>query len=301
MNKKRKFELFLLLLFVVVIGVVWYWTKNIYTKQTAKGMVITETLGKTEDGRQILRITTYTMDTISIDTLKKRELSTLERDIQTPSKPADSLQILDNQALFDKVYSAVGKDGVELWITIYCTDWEVSDTDMELFRKTDKIIQDNYKSLDHKKAYDLSWDFHNWVAQKYGKYDKDNTWEFIKNGNNPQTIQMQYTAPKIKDFSQTAYSDEFVNKYKIEQSNIKNQQDTYFDSVWNNVLRQIANYLQQYCGDYDYGNTLSVVKLMWGDAQDLTQFLSYDCRKDYENKLKNMQYKMNDVLKTKKL
>jgi len=207
-------------------------------------------------------------------------------------------RILTNPELLQQLTDVVGKDGIELWINVYCTDADISDADMALFKKTDNMIQDNYK--DSKNQYDDTWEFHDWVAKNCGEYNAQKDWVYKQNSESQPQIQTVQNNEN-KDFSETTYSDDFVEKYMVSAENIKTDGDRYMISSYKYFLRYTAAYLQAYVYDCDYMKFKGIANNTWGDTNEALQFVSYDCKKDFEVKIKECLDKINQVEKTKRL
>ena len=111
----------------------------------------------------------------------------------------------------------------------------------------------------------------------------------------------QQTPKPLKDFSNTGYTDDFVKKYSLNTKHIKTDADKTFERKWSALLRETANYLQQYVYDYDYKEVDKRVNQLRNDVKDYSAFLSYDCRTDFEEKLKQANYKIKETLQTKRL
>ena len=104
-----------------------------------------------------------------------------------------------------------------------------------------------------------------------------------------------------KDFSHTKYADDFVTKYSLEKKFIKTGADKTFEAKWNVFTRTTANYLQQYVMDCDYSETQTKLKQISDDLSSYSAFLSYDCKTDYIEKIKQVNYKVSETLQTKRL
>ena len=252
-----------------------------------------------------------------------------EYDIQT-SERLETIKHLTNEELFWKLYLEVGTDAIELWMTVYCTDFELSDESLALFKKTDDIIQNNFVATANQ--HEVTWEFYRFVAQK-GYEDEYQAWHFKspemsnntayaqnKNqsnrnkSNRNQTMSLneaieistelmsvqQNTKPK-KDFSHTRYSDDFCSKYSLKKKYIKTDADKTFNQKWDIYLRLIANYLQQYVYGYDYIETKGKALWLEQEIKDYASFLSQECLIESYEKIKEATYKITEVEKSKRL
>ena len=98
-----------------------------------------------------------------------------------------------------------------------------------------------------------------------------------------------------KDFSQTRYSDEFVNKYKLNKQYIKTDADKEFDAKWSIYLRLIANQLQQNTNGFDSTETAKKIKQQLDNVKAYSAFLSVDCKMEYLDKSRELKFKMEEI------
>jgi TonB family protein len=102
--------------------------------------------------------------------------------------------------------------------------------------------------------------------------------------------------PKTKkDFSQTHYSDDFVNKYKLDKEYIKTNADKEFEAIWNTYLRTISDFLQQNINESTNAKIEKEIKQQKEDVKTYSAFLSVDCKMEWLDKTKELDYKIKEI------
>jgi hypothetical protein len=299
-------------------------------ERTPLSVTVRETVEKAKNF-DIVKTAKYDSEPVSVDTIHKN-LSTLERDIVTPKKTVTTKK-LSHSELFKKLEKEVGKDAIELWCTVYCTDYDLSVKERALFNKTDDIIQNNFKSPDNQKAYDETFVFKGFI-EKQGYRDEYYNFRLNNNHNLPQptlaktksttypdlavslefvdatplpsketTAQQQPKKLPKKDFTNTRYTEDFVKKYRLDRKNIKTDADKDFDKKYCRYLKLVANTMQQLEYGYDAKESYDEFMKIW--REELTtsylMFLSHECKMDYEEKMKQVGYKVVEWDKTRRL
>ena len=218
------------------------------------------------------------------------------------------------QSVYDLLNKRYGKtDSGIKWLDIYAAIYETEAGDDETAIMWNKIDADVSKQLRMGeksteifiKYIESRPDFdHKWADSVKG-FDNDDTLNKNQKSEDERKKQLKDFKPMqyngYKDFSQTVYADEFVKKYTIDEKNIKTNADHLFVGNYNMLLRRVADYLQAYVYDYDVTNALNCIDIRWSDTQNSAQFISYDCKKDFDVKLKQSQDKANQVKQTKRL
>ena len=214
--------------------------------------------------------------------------------------------------MLQKLEKEAGKQAIEDWINMYCTDgWD--DESLIEFNKADKIIQANFKSsIDPYKEID---DFQQFVLYNaVGIWNEEYHWwhyatkptdfstvlsalpsinQQTTNEDMPlllNTVVESENQPK-KDFSKTRYSNDFVNKYKVDSKTVTTEADKDFSQQWNEYLRRMANYLQIKIGGYYQGHALYELYEAERTVKNNSAFLSYNCKSDWIEKMKQASYK----------
>ena len=192
----------------------------------------------------------------------------------------------------------------------------MDEDELRKFNKADNIIQTNFKTT--KDPYNESWEFYEYVMDNIDEAirEKNNAWRVKKPSTITQTNRSAPPPPEltvpiatnvamtnqpIKDFKQTRYSDDFVNKYKLNPRTVTTDADKDFNKKWNELLRETANLLQQMVGGYNTDKTTVMIQNLTRSVDSSLQFLSRDCKTDYIEKNKQWRYKMTEFQQTKRL
>jgi hypothetical protein len=118
--------------------------------------------------------------------------------------------------------------------------------------------------------------------------------------NQSQLVLTSQSTPIRKDYRNNRYSDDFVNKYKLDKKYIKTEADRAFEKMWNEYLREMANDIQHEA----YGTVdVDCIKGMASTSRikSYSPFLSPYCKGDWIEKQKLVNYKLKQVEDTKRL
>jgi hypothetical protein len=110
----------------------------------------------------------------------------------------------------------------------------------------------------------------------------------------------QPSKPK-KDFTNTRYTEDFVKKYALNEKSLKTNADQEFASEWKRMLAINANQMQQIVYGYDTSDTELQLMLLGDRGKSKLNFISYDCEKEIIEKAKQVEYRLNEFRRTKRL
>jgi hypothetical protein len=276
-------------------------TANTKVDITPLKMVIKKTIEKAKNF-DIVKTAKYDLNSVSTDTTPKN-LSTLERDIVTPKK-TETTKKLSHSELLEKIRNEVGDDAVELWMRMeYNSDYEgMPDEPLNKFWRVHDIVTDNLKTSDTDSEDFL--EFRRFVDKK-GYVNKDGYW-FLKDEKSSSvepaltTAQQTEQLPK-KDFTQTQYSDRFVNRFRVHEAYIKNDADKVFDKKWNELLREVANSLQQIVYGFDESESKKKMGRLRDEMASYKPFLSTDYCRIYEVRDEQLKYALMEMLNAKRI
>jgi virulence-associated protein VapD len=279
-------------------------TANTKVDITPLKMVIKKTIEKAKNF-DIVKTAKYDLESVSVDTIPKN-LSTLKCDIVTPKK-AVTTRKLSHSELLKKIRNEVGDDAVEYWMRI---DYEIpgnydyiSDDVWDKNEKTHNIVMNNFKTYEqpYNKGF---WEFRSFVGKK-GYVNKDGYW-FLKDEKSSSVEPALTTTQEIKqlpkkDFSQTQYSDRFVNRFRVHEAYIKNNADKVFDKKWNELLREMVNSLQQIVYGFDESESRKKMKRLRNEMTSYKPFLSTDYCRIYEVRDEQVKYALMEMLNAKRI
>ena len=235
---------------------------------------------------------------------------------ETSEKDIRATRKLTNEELLQKLEREEGKGAIECWVNLYETgiedDSDFSDEYIRLFDKAvhvSEIVHNNFKTNVEGSEYDGGGLFYEFVQAKgyvdedwwrYGDEPKqlitqprEATVSISESGAPPrltQEIEVYQSLPK-KDYRNNRYSDDFVNKYKLDKKHIKTEADRAFEKIWNEYLRETANGLQQ-----NVNGTLAYYRVtdrcidLYNNMVGYSKFLSYNCMSDWIEKNKQVEF-----------
>ena len=251
-----------------------------------------------------------------------RNRSTLERSIRTAQK-------LSNEQILQKLEKEVGKEAIKCWVGMFGTDTELPDDGefSTMYWAVHNIVKSNFTDSNNQFSWEQGLAFHAFAKEK-GYYERNYTWMYPDDDEWNYHFQQMITQPREatvsvpesgmppvltdyttylpqslpkKDFSQTKYSDDFVNKYKLDKKCIKTAADKTLAAKFELFLRETANFIQQNINHYDVSVSNKKLEQYANDIASYKAFTSADCQTEFMVKMAEVERKITEISLTNRL